>query len=362
MIRQLIAAALAFMVVAPVTVAKETDYWRYDEFYARQPEQRLASEELIQTVRDIAVPLKGEVRKVRIGVIYPSYQFSNYWPRSVKSFRLRMDELNIPYEMRTSYTRPNTEVSVQVKQIEEMLKWQPDYLVYTLDSPRQRTVVERLIRSTRIKVILQNITTPIKSWGDDQPFMYIGFDHAEGARILARYQRQHLPEGTPYGVVFRSKGLISEMRGFTYIDDIGNYHNLRASYYTDSSRSGGYAAAHKILKDSPDVRFIYATSTDTALGTIDALDELGRSDVIVNGWGGGSEEIDELRKGKLQVVLMRMNDGNGVAMAEGIKRDLQGKIVPLIYSGDFTVLDDRMSEQEIEQIERSAFRYSNRAD
>ncbi|MCV6587806.1 MAG: substrate-binding domain-containing protein [Marinobacterium sp.] len=349
------------MLLSPVVQAgKQADYWTYDEYYRLHPEQQAVSGALIDAVRKAAIPLRYDGRPVRVGIIYPSFQFSNYWPRSVKSFELRMQELNIPYELRTRYTRPNTEVSMQVRQIEEMLAWQPDYLVYTLDSPRQRMVVERLVRGSNIKVILQNITTPVKEWGKDQPFMYIGFDHAEGARILARYLRKRLSAGTEYGVVFRSKGFISDMRGLTYIHAVDGFHNLSASYYTDSSRKGGYEAAHKIVKDNPQISYIYATSTDTALGTVDALAELGRTDIIVNGWGGGAEEIAELRKGNLQVVLMRMNDGNGVAMAEGIRRDLQGLPVPLIFSGDFIVLDDRMSAQQISDLEASAFRYSDR--
>ncbi len=357
---RLLLAMLLFATTGNTFASKLADYWKYDEYYAAHPDQQKASTELVETVRQSAVKIDRKVDKIKVGIIYPSHQFSNYWPRSVKSFQLRMDELAIPYEIRTSYTKPNTEVSVQVQQIEKMLRWKPDYLVYTLDSARQRAVVERLIRGTDIKVILQNITTPIKEWGDDQPFMYIGFDHAEGAKILARYQQKRMPEGSPYGVVFRSKGFISDMRGLTYIQDIGQYHQLTSSYYTDSSRPGGYAAAKKIVTENPDVRYIYATSTDTALGTVDALAELGRQDIIVNGWGGGAEEIAELKKGNLQVVLMRMNDGNGVSMAEAIKRDLEGKNVPLIFSGDFTVLDDKMPTSEIERIERFAFRYSNK--
>lgn len=362
MLKALTITLITTLIPVSASAAKLADYWKYDEYYASHPEQADAVTEFSRIVRSAAVPVSTPMKKIRVGIIYPSFQYSNYWPRSVKSFQLRMNELNIPYELRTRYTRPNTEVSVQVKQIEEMLEWKPDYLVYTLDSARQRTVVERLVRSTDIKVILQNITTPIKAWGDNQPFMYIGFDHAEGARMLAQYHKERLPEGTPYGVVFRSKGFISEMRGFTYIQHVDQHHQLKASYYTDSSRTGGYEAAHKILKDAPDVKYIYATSTDTALGTVDALTEANRKDIIVNGWGGGAEEIAELKKGNLQVVLMRMNDGNGVAMAEGIKRDLQQKTVPLIFSGDFTVLDNTLSREEIEQIERAAFRYSNTAD
>lgn len=334
------------------------DYLSYDAYYEAHPEQLGALKALGKAVRSDPTPISVAHTPVRIGIIYPSLQVSDYWPRSISSFEQRLQALGIRYTLKTRFTKPNTEVDKQIRQIEEILAWQPDYLIYTLDSARQRSMVERLIRGTNTKLILQNITTPVREWGEKQPFMYIGFDHAEGAKILARYHTTRIPQGTGYGVVFRSKGLVSEMRGQTYIQEVGNFHQLKASYYTDSSRSGGYRAALQILTEHPDIRYIYACSTDTALGSVDALKEQGRNDVIVNGWGGGAAELEALRKGELQVVLMRMNDDNGVSMAEAIKRDLEGMPVPLIYSGDFAVLDSSMSSEEILQFERRAFRYS----
>lgn len=356
----LLLASLLIAFSGSVWAGKLADYWMYDEYYADHQEQQQASAELIAAVRGEPVPLEQPHKKIKIGIIYPSIQYSGYWLRSVRSFSLRMDELDINYELQTRYTKPFSEISKQLGQIEEMLEWNPDYLVYTLDSARQKAMVERLIRGTNIKLILQNITTPIKDWGNRQPFMYSGFDHAEGAKRLAHYFKQRMPKGTPYAVLFRSKGLVSEMRGLTFIREIGNHHNLQSSYYTNSNREGGYKATLQILKETPDVKYIYACATDIAIGALDALRETGRQDIIVNGWGGGSEEIQELVNGNLKVVLMRMNDANGISMAEAIKRDLEGKPVPLIFSGDFTILDETMSLDEIKRMEGQAFRYSNK--
>jgi autoinducer 2-binding protein LuxP len=95
-----------------------------------------------------------------------------------------------------------------------------------------------------------------------------------------------------------------------------------------------------------------------ALGAVDALAELGRTDVVVNGWGGSPAELEQLRLGGLKAVLMRINDDNAIAIAEAIKRDLQGLSLPLIYSSDFVVLDDGMTEDEIMRYEAMSRRYS----
>ncbi|MCV5919740.1 ABC transporter substrate-binding protein, partial [Escherichia coli] len=80
---------------------------------------------------------------------------------------------------------------------------------------------------------------------------------------------------------------------------------LQSAYYTKATKQSGYEAAKASLEKYPDVDFIYACSTDVALGAVDALKELGRDDVMINGWGGGSAELEALSKGELDVTVMR---------------------------------------------------------
>ena len=56
---------------------------------------------------------------------------------------------------------------------------------------------------------------------------------------------------------------------------------------------------------------------------------------------------------------MRMNDDTGVAMAEAIKWDMEGKTVPIVYSGNFEIVTSEISKSKIEQLEKQAFRYSD---
>lgn len=94
---------------------------------------------------------------------------------------------------------------------------------------------------------------------------------------------------------------------------------------------------------------------------IDAIDSLGlRGKVRTNGWGGGGQELEEIAKGRLAFTVMRMNDDNGVAMAEAIALDQQDRPgdVPLVYSGEFTLVTQDHDTERIEALKRHAFRYS----
>ncbi|MBA4502200.1 substrate-binding domain-containing protein [Marinobacterium marinum] len=363
LVHQLLLAVLLVTSMSTATAAGLGDYWTLDEYYNRHAEQRLWLNELEEAVRGNAVPLVRGVQKrpVKIAQVYPGVQASSYWSDSEQAMVGRLEELGIEYQLETRSTSPNTQLEAQIRQIRELLDWEPDYLIYTLDSPRQKLLVERLMQNTDTRLILQNITTPLKAWEQRQPFMYVGFDHMDGGRLLAEHFARRLPDAS-YGVLFRSKGLVSQMRGAGFVNAVPAAHRLLSGYYSDSSLDGGRDAALRMLAEHPDLDYIYACSTDVALGALGALQQLERNDVLVNGWGGGPEEIQRLRSGELPVVLMRLSDEAGIAIAEGIGRDLLGLPVPKVFSGRFVVLDDKMTADDIRRYELEAHRYSGRAD
>ncbi|CAM2769772.1 autoinducer 2-binding periplasmic protein LuxP [Vibrio mytili] len=337
-------------------------YWSYQQFLDEFPQQRQLTDALTQSVREAPVPLKKEDRRrLKISVVYPGQQISDYWSRNITAFEKRLDELQVDYQLNQVFTRPNSDAKQQSLSLMEALKSNSDYLIFTLDTTRHRKFVEHVLDSRSTKLILQNITTPIKDWETRQPFLYVGFDHIEGSLKLAEEFGKRFPEHTRYSVLYFSEGYVSDARGSTFIQQV-NQHNkfeLQSAYYTKATKRSGYEAAKASLEKYPDIQFIYACSTDVALGASKALAELGRDDVMLNGWGGGSAELEAMSKGELDITVMRMNDDTGIAMAEAIKRDLEGKPVPTVYSGDFEVVTKSDPEDKIEALRKRAFRYSD---
>jgi len=60
------------------------------------------------------------------------------------------------------------------------------------------------------------------------------------------------------------------------------------------------------------------------------------------------------------LTVMRMNDDNGVAMAEAIRLDIESKLptTPVVFSGEMVIVRQGTQESEILKLERKAFRYS----
>ncbi len=333
------------------------------DYLTRHPEQIQISEQFNRIVQEPARPIIPDIQKqpVTIAFVYPGQQASDYWQRSVTSFAARMHELGIKFELKEFFSKGGgIEIKKQEQQLKDALDHDPDYLVFTLDVNRHQKLIERILARGKPHLILQNITTPLGIWEGNQPF-YVGFDHAIGSHMLADYFLSKSNSNGQYGLLYYSQGYVSTMRGDTFRKYMRekNGPSLLGAYYTDGQRENAREATVKLLKTGK-LDFIYACATDVALGAVDGLRDAGVENIMVNGWGGGSAELAALENGSLEVTVMRMNDDNGVAMAEAIKMTLLNKedTIPTVYSGEFSLLTRDSSREQIKQLKKQAFRYS----
>lgn len=332
------------------------------EYTEVHPQQAALMDAFEARVKKAGKPCPVQLsRPVKIAFVSPGLQISDYWRRSVTSFKKRMAELGVPCTVEEFFSKPAIDQSLQTLHIQKALEGNPDYLVFTLDVFKHKTMIESILRRPSPKVILQNVTTPLRDWEGRQPFMYIGFDHAKGTKILADYFKKKLGNQGRYGLLYFTHGYVSTMRGETFRNFMEKTSEIVMvdSAYTNGKSDKAYAAARTMIRDH-DPDFIYATSTDIAMGAIQALESENAEDTMVNGWGGGSYELDAIRDGKLDVTVMRMNDDNGVAMAEAICLDIMDKAdqVPTIFSGEMVLVEKGISKSALDALIRKAFRYS----
>lgn len=381
--RELLKIALFFVIVIilfgcsnenrskPSVVSYETGYYTLDEFLEKVPEEKEHYYSFRSIVQKEAIPLIEGIQEkpIRIAMVYPGNEKSDYWTRSVASFAVRMEQLGIRNEIFEFFSRPGVvDRDIQEEQINEALKSDPDYLVFTLDVTRHKESIERIITLGRPKLILQNITTPLKEWTGNQPFLYVGFSHKLGTEeiLIPEFLKRTGGKGS-YALLYFAKGFVSEQRGNTFIDYMEKNTDLilKAAYYTDGQFDIAKEATEDLLNEYPDIDFIYACSTSIALAAVEVLELKGKKEqILVNGWGGGSAELDSIMNGHLDFTVMRINDDNGIAMAEAIKLDIQGEgnRVPIVYSGEFVLVNQKTTSVDLDELKRRAFRASGNND
>lgn len=319
--------------------------------------------DVIVQAKGIPISNKLAVEPIKIAFATPLKQVSDYWRRSIDSFKARMDEIGVPYEILEFSTRSHESRKLK-ESVQLALQAKPHYLVVTPNDAGDEEVISRLLVNKNIKVIIQNTTIPKEEWQETPPFIYIGFDHTIGAEKIAKEYMQRFAgmNKVKYAILYFVAGSeVSRLRGDFFNDRISEQTSFKlvAEYYTGGSRERAKRAALEVLKKHPDIGFIYACSTDVAFGALDALKQNRlEKNILVNGWGGGSKELSSILSNDLDFTVMRMNDDNGVAMAEAIRLDLEGKTPPLIYSGEMIIVTQNSQLADVDALKRKAFRYS----
>lgn len=320
---------------------------------------------------DLLVQERGKVvtffakQPIKIAFATPLKQVSDYWRRSIDSFKGRMNEIGLKYKI-SEFSTKIAEARKLRESIGLALKTKPDYLILTLNNKGDEAIISRLLVQKKVKIILQNITRINKNWEDTQPLIYIGFSHKLGARKLAQKYREvfRKKKNVKYAMLYYTVGSqVSKYRGDYFNSIIRRKTNFRlvSEFYTSGDRAKSRRATLKIINKHPDVDFIYACSTDIAFGVLDALKERGlKKKIVVNGWGGGTSELKSILKKDLDFTVMRMNDDNGVAMAEAIRLDLLAKKIPQVYSGKMVIVGQETSLLKISSLQKEAFRYSGK--
>lgn len=294
--------------------------------------------------------------------INPTQQLSDYWRRNQIAFKSRLDELGIVTTIKLHDIKVNSPEAQKRELLSRALSNNPDFIMLTLETVPEVSFVASMMKTTKTRLIVQNVTKPIASWTHFQPLMYVGFDHEIGTTMLANYFSYAFPKGCTYAVNNYYPSYISQSRGDKFIASISEKTDFTMLSHAHTKATHGSARyfTRSLLSLHPEVDFIYASSTDIALGTSTELKSMGRDDIKVNGWGGGSEELIALTRGELAVTVMRMNDDSGVAMAEAVKLSLENKehAIPLVYSGEFKLLTSETSIEQVAEFKKQAFRYS----
>lgn len=363
---------LTIMLVAGMVATSHAEEGAFWEHYDVPGFDQAMFDAFRDAVSAAAVPLSVEVSDpISIALVFPSLDLSDAWARGHAGLVGRLDELDVPYRLDTFGTS-HDDHSLQLAHLETTMARGYDYVIVgPTELLVQMSMLEEMIEAG-MGVIVWNYTTPLQEWGEarypvgGQPLAYVGFSHAEGGHILGEYFVERLRrevDGTPKVAHLRGiPGITDDQRSgvpMQHFRDAG--FEIVHETYANWARDQGYAATLNIVGAYPDVDHIHIVSTAMAIGAVEALDEVGRAgEILLNGWGGGSEEQLHLLEGNLHATVMRMQDDWGVALAEIIKYDLEGRIdeVPLAVSGGMQLVDDTATQADIDAILEYAFRYS----
>lgn len=300
---------------------------------------------------------------VKIAVIYPSQDVSDFWLRSYLAMEARFKEMGMPFEATQFATNmgDNLLMSTYSEQVARADDF--EYVIFGPSELQTQQEDIKLIMDSGKKVIVLNHDTPLQDWGDNQPMMYSTFSHLFGALNICNWVIENLGTEGTYAMNRGVPGSVDDQRsgGFQKCLEEKSDWKMAYEHFGLFQREGGFNGAQLILSGYPEVTYIHNANTAMAMGAISAIQAAGAQDrVKTSAWGGTGDEIEALRKGELMATPMRMSDDVGVALAEAIRADIEGRKddIPLVFLGRITIVASDSGPEIVDEFEKEAFRYT----
>lgn len=312
-----------------------------------------------------AVPVAVAVDSpVRIALIYPSADVSDFWARAFLALTKRLDQLNIPYETTEFASRQiehelQSTYATQVDQDGDLY----DFVIFgPSELETQADNIEKLAQNDDFKTFVWAFHTPLKDL-KTQPANWFDFSSSFGAARMCDFMLERYGNDVTYALIRGIPGITDNQRSGEFADCVkkrGNW-NMVYEHYGDYTREGGFTGTNLILQAYPEVTLIHNANTAMAMGGMEALIGAGKaSEIISTGWGGTGLELEAIRRKELDATPMRMGDDVGAATAEAIKYHLEGRSgdLPFVFLGRILIAHDGMEAAEIDALEQEAFRFS----
>ncbi len=312
-----------------------------------------------------AVAFAGEQSEpVRIALIYPSSDTSDFWARNYIAMTTRLDQVGITYET-TEFASRQIEHSLQSTYATQVAQ-DADLYDYVIFGPSELATqadnIEKLVNTEGLTTYIWAFHTPLKHF-DKQPAAWFDFSSAYGAQKICDYLLERLGNDVTYAMNRGIPGVTDNQRSGDFKDCVaekGNW-NMIYEHYGEYQREGGYDGTNSILQAYPEATLIHNANTAMAMGSVEAQVAAGKEkEIFSTGWGGTGLELDAIRRGELDATPMRMGDDVGAATAEAIKADMEGRAdeLPLVFLGRITVAHDELSADELDALQKEAFRFS----
>lgn len=338
----------------------DRDYWVPEEVNA---EGKLAAMQAV--VGAEAVKFAGtQEAPIQIALIYPSSDTSDFWARNYLAMTKRLDELGIAYET-TEFASRQIEHSLQTTYANQVVQ-DADLYDYVVFGPSELAIqadnISKLAANDGLTTYVWAFHTPLKDL-ETQPDLWFDFSSAAGALTMCDYMIGRLGEGVTMAMNRGIPGITDNQRSGDFkacVEEKAGWTTVY-EHYGEYQREGGFAGTSLILQSYPEATIIHNANTAMAMGSVEAQVSVGKEkEIFSTGWGGTGLELDAIRRGELDATPMRMGDDVGAATAEAIKADLEGRAdeLPFVFLGRITVAHDQMSAEEIDALEKEAFRFS----
>lgn len=192
-----------------------------------------------------------------------------------------------------------TDVQAQVTQVEDLIAQGMEGIALAPTDPGALAPVVDAAQAAGIPVVF------VDTLGNNEGITFIGTNNEVGAALAAQYMCDNLPEGAEVAILqgvmahstaqFRANGAKSGLEACGL--------NVVAEQTAEWDRAKGLSVTENILAGNPNIKGIFGSNDNMALGAVEALKAAARDDVMVVGFDANPDAAAAVIAGDMAATV-----------------------------------------------------------
>ncbi|MCF1744811.1 sugar ABC transporter substrate-binding protein [Paradevosia shaoguanensis] len=231
-----------------------------------------------------------------------------------------------------------SDVQAQITQIEDLIAQKVSGIALAPTDPNALAPVVDAAKAAGIPVVF------VDTKGINEGVTFIGTDNAVGAALAADFMCKNLPQGSEVAIL---QGLISQSTGQARAE--GSKKGLEAcglkvvaEQTAEWDRAKGQSVMENILTGNPNIKGVFASNDNMALGAVEALKAAAKlKDVMVVGFDANPDAAASILAGEMTASIAQAPGNIGGFGVQALVDLKAGKTIdPVIDTGTVLVTKD----------------------
>jgi len=235
-----------------------------------------------------------------------------------------------------------SDVQAQITQIEDLIAQKVSGIALAPTDPNALAPVVDAAKAAGIPVVF------VDTKGVNEGVTFIGTDNAVGAALAADFMCKNLPQGSEVAIL---QGLISQSTGQARAE--GSKKGLEAcglkvvaEQTAEWDRAKGQSVMENILTGNPNIKGVFASNDNMALGAVEALKAAAKlKDVMVVGFDANPDAAASILAGEMTASIAQAPGNIGGFGVQALVDLKAGKTIePVIDTGTVLVTKDNAAQ------------------
>ena len=262
-----------------------------------------------------------------------------FWAAVEKGAKDKAAELGV--EVVVVAPPAESDVQAQISQIEDLIAQGIDGLAIAPTDPNALAPVVDSAKAAGIPVVF------VDTRGINEGVTFIGTNNEAGAALAAKYLCDNLPKGSEVAIL---QGLVSQSTGQARAD--GSKKGLTdcglkvvAEQTAEWDRAKGLSVTENILAGNPNIKGIFGSNDNMALGAVEAVKAAARTDITIVGLDANPDAAAAVLAGDMAATIAQAPGNMGGLAIQALVDLKAGKTLePWIDTGTVLVTKDSAAD------------------